>query len=73
MSAEPDRFISGLGGTGSGTGLVRAGLLLGPETTVGKILLFISPVTSVIAGSTLYYLHVSLNRWFESRPAAWHE
>jgi hypothetical protein len=70
MRDQPDRFISGVGGTGSGTGLVGAGLLVGPDTTLGKILLLISPATSVIVGTTLYYLHVSLNRWLESRAAA---
>jgi hypothetical protein len=69
VGAEPDRLISGIGGTGSGTGLVGAGLTVGPETNLGRILLFVSPVTSVVVGSVFFHLHMNLNRWFETRAA----
>jgi hypothetical protein len=67
---QPDRVVSGVGGTGSGTGLAGAGLYgFGPETTLGKALILASPVTSVLAGSLLFYAHVSLSRWLENRAA----
>jgi hypothetical protein len=66
---SPDRVMSGLGGTGTGTIFAGGGLQVGPETTIGRVLLLISPATSVVAGSLLFYLHVSVNRWLEDREA----
>jgi hypothetical protein len=68
-AAQPDRVISGLGGTGTGTMMAGGGLQAGPETTLGKVLLLMSPATSVVAGSLLLYLHMTVNRWLEDREA----
>jgi hypothetical protein len=48
---------------------VGAGFEAGTDTTLGKILILISPATSVLVGSVVFYAHVSLNRWLESRAA----
>ena len=68
--APSGRVIAGVGGTSTGTMLVGGGLLAGPETTIGKILLLLSPATSILAGSLFFYLHMSINRWLEDREAA---
>lgn len=66
----PDRVVAGVGGAGTGTAAAGGGLLVGPETTLGKILLLASPATTAIVTSLLYYLHVWVNNWFEDRVAA---
>src|SRR4051812_17270270 len=66
---EPDRLASGVGGTGAGTAVAGSGLVVGPETTIGKVLLLISPATSVVAGTLLFYAHMNLRRWLEDREA----
>jgi hypothetical protein len=60
---------SGVGGTGAGTAVAGGGLLVGPDTTFGKVLLLLSPATSVLAGTLLFYAHMNLRRWLEDREA----
>jgi hypothetical protein len=69
-SGAPDRVVAGVGGAGTGTAAAGGGLIVGPETTLGKILLLASPVMTAVVTSALYYLHVSVNRWFEDREAS---
>lgn len=66
---DPGRAMSGIGGGSTGTAVAGAGLQVGPETTLGKILLLASPATSVVAGQLFFYLHVNVNRWLEDRQA----
>jgi hypothetical protein len=66
---DPGRTMSGVGGTGSGTGLVGLGFGVGPDTTAGKLLMLVAPATSIVVGGGLFYLHVSVNRWMETRAA----
>ncbi len=66
----PDRVVAGVGGAGTGTATAGGGLIVGPETTLGKVLLLASPAMTAVMTSALYYLHVSINRWFEDREAA---
>jgi hypothetical protein len=66
---DPGRVVAGVGGTSTGTAVVGLGLLSGPETTLGRVLLLASPATSVVTGSLFYYLHLTLNRWLEDREA----
>lgn len=65
----PDRVLSCVGGSGTGTMLAGTGLQAGPDTTLGTLLLLASPATSVLAAGALFYLHLMVNRWIEDREA----
>lgn len=66
----PSRVPSGVGGTSAGVVLAGGGLEVGADTTVGKILLLLSPATSVVVGSLLFYLRIELGRYQEGRMVA---
>ena len=60
----------GVTGTGVGTAQVGGGLEVGTDTTLGKILVLASPLTSVVVGGLTVYLQASWGRYLEARQAA---
>jgi hypothetical protein len=46
-----------------------AGLGIGPDTTIGKVLLLMSPATSVVSGACLFFAHARVRRWLEDKEA----
>jgi hypothetical protein len=64
----PNSKRSTVAGVGGGTGLVAlAQSVIGADTTLGAVILYIAPAMSFVAGATLYYLEVQASRYLERR------
>lgn len=61
------RVPAGISGTSAGTALSGGSLGVGPESTLGKVMLLVSPLTSVVVGSLFFYLQAELARYLEAR------
>ena len=71
MSDEPSAQVrSGARASGGlvGLGSAGGGLTIGPETTLGKVLILASPVTSVLVDYTVIQGRQWLARWEQQRP-----
>lgn len=66
---QPDRMMSGLGGTGTGTGLAGVGLSIGADEALGQALLLVSPAAAIVCSGLLFYMHLAVHRWLEDREA----
>jgi hypothetical protein len=66
----PNSTRAGIGGVGGGTGLVAIAQSIGPGTTAGEILLYLSPFASFVVGSILYYFEVQASRYLEHRAVS---
>jgi hypothetical protein len=67
VRAKPNRAKATVGGVGSGTGLVAIANAIGPTTTMGAILLYLSPSVAYITGAVLYYIDVQTSRFLQRR------
>jgi hypothetical protein len=67
VRAKPNRARATVGGVGGGTGLVAIANAIGPETTTGAILLYLSPTVAYITGAIFYYIDLQTSRFLERR------
>lgn len=67
IGVKPNSTRAGIGGIGGGTGLVALAQAIGPTTTPGAIILYLSPAISFFVGIALYYLEVQTSRYLERR------
>lgn len=56
------------GGALTGLGSASGGLTVGPETTLGKLLILASPLTTLLADYAVVQGREALARWEERRP-----
>jgi hypothetical protein len=63
----PSPARAGIGGVGSGTGVIAIAQTVGLHTPFGAFLAYIAPAITVIGGAALYYLEVQASQYLEQR------
>jgi hypothetical protein len=56
------------GGVLTGLGSAGGGLAIGPDTVIGKVLILVSPIASVVVDYAVIQIRASLERWEALRP-----
>lgn len=67
IGIRPNSTRASIGGIGGGTGLVALAQAIGPETTAGLLILYLSPAISFFVGIVLYYVEAQASRYLERR------